>query len=380
MIGFESKKRSAGAIEQRHHDGTEEDTMYASIVDFSTESARHEAVRRRDPRAEGRFYYSVATTGVYCRPTCAARPARPENVGFHQSPEAAERAGFRPCLRCRPREASQADRQALIVERARRLIESSEGPVTLAALARGAGLSPFHLHRLFRRQLGMTPRQYAAAHRLRKVGDELRDGSSVTAAIYQAGYSSSSRFYETDSGALGMTPSEVRERGRGVEVRAVVRECSLGQVLVAATTRGVCAVAFGDDAGSVIEELRQRFPSAAVVDSDPSLDDLASRVIEMVEATGPAPALPLDLIGTAFQQKVWRALRDIPRGKTMSYAELARQIGTPRAARAVGTACGRNPVAVAVPCHRVVRDDGALGGYRWGLERKRTLLERERRG
>jgi AraC family transcriptional regulator of adaptative response/methylated-DNA-[protein]-cysteine methyltransferase len=350
--------------------------MHAPL--FPTEVARFDAIRRRDPSAEGRFFYSVATTGVYCRPTCAARLPRPENVAFHDSPEAAERAGFRPCKRCRPRDLPQGERHARVVDQVRRLIEGAEGALPLATLARKAGLSPFYLHRLFKRHLGLTPRQYAAAQRLHRVSEELREGASVTAAIYEAGYSSSSRFYESDSRALGMTPGEVRRKGEGVEVRAVVRACSLGQVVVAATPRGVCAVALGDDPADLLRQLRERFPGVALAEGG-DLDDLAARVVEMIDASGPVAGVPLDLAGTAFQQRVWRALRQIPRGETVSYAELARRVGAPGAVRAVGTACGQNPAAVVVPCHRVVRQDGTPGGYRWGVERKRALLERERR-
>jgi len=349
-----------------------------SRLDLSTEAARYEAVRRRDPRAEGRFFYSVMTTGVYCRPTCPARLALRENVAFHDSPDEAERLGFRACKRCRPREVPQLERHAKVVQAARELLESSDAPVGLAELATRVGLSPFYLHRLFKQHVGMTPHEYASAHRLQRVGEELRDGAAVTAAIYEAGYSSSSRFYESGSQALGMPPSDVRRGGEGVEMRAVVRACVLGRVLVAATSRGVCAIAFGDDDAPLLDELRVRFPRATVHASDDALDALAAEVVLMVDAAGLAANIPLDLMGTAFQQRVWRALRDIPAGTTTTYSEIAKRIGAPRAVRAVGTACGRNPVAVAVPCHRVLREDGALGGYRWGLERKKTLLARER--
>jgi AraC family transcriptional regulator, regulatory protein of adaptative response / methylated-DNA-[protein]-cysteine methyltransferase len=345
--------------------------------DFSTERARHEAVRRRDARAEGHFYYSVLTTGVYCRPTCPARLAKPENVAFHRTPAEAERAGYRPCKRCRPREVPQEMRHAQIIEAARRLIDTSKPVPKLDTLAKSAGLSAYYFHRLFKKQLGMTPREYAAAQRLMRVTEGLREGATVTAAIYGAGYASSGRFYD-GAGALGMTPSALRRGAEGVEVRAIVRECSLGHVLVAATARGVCAIAFGDGPAELQEVLRQRFPSARLQAPDPELDALASQIVDMIETPGTANRVPLDLIGTAFQQRVWRALRDIPLGTTATYAQIARRIGAPGAARAVGHACGKNPVAVAVPCHRVVREDGGLGGYRWGLGRKRALLERER--
>ncbi|HET6284391.1 MAG TPA: bifunctional DNA-binding transcriptional regulator/O6-methylguanine-DNA methyltransferase Ada [Polyangia bacterium] len=349
-------------------------------LEFSTDIARYQALLTRDARAEGRFFYAVATTGVYCRPTCTARLPRPENVAFYRTLQEVEAAGFRPCKRCLPRELPHARRLAEVVEAARALLESSEAPPRLAALAARVGLSAHYLHRLFKKQVGMTPREYAAARRFARVGTELRGGSDVTAAIYAAGYSSSSRFYERDSGALGMLPAEVRRGGRGVELRATVGSCSLGRLLVAATARGVSAIAFGDSDAVLLDDLRRRFPHAVIRSSDAALDALATQVVQMVDGAGMPADLPLDLIGTAFQQKVWRALRDIPRGATSSYADIARAIGAPRAVRAVGTACGKNPVAVAVPCHRVVRQDGALGGYRWGLPRKEALLARERSG
>jgi AraC family transcriptional regulator of adaptative response/methylated-DNA-[protein]-cysteine methyltransferase len=352
----------------------------AAMKPFDGDDARYDAIRRRDPRAEGRFYYGVVTTGVYCRPTCSARLALRANVRFHDTPEAAERAGFRPCQRCRPREPSPVERRLRLVEQARALLESAETPVKLADLAAGAGLSPFHFHRLFKDHVGMTPREYAAAARMRRFGQAVRDGrSTVTAAFYQAGYSSSSRFYEAGGrGALGMPPAALKRGGDGLQIRATVRRCSLGQVLVAATAKGVCAVMFDDDARALPGELRRRFPRATVAPADEALERLATAVVELVDRAGLAADIPLDLLGTAFQQRVWRALREIPRGTTVTYAELARRIGAPAAARAVGTACGANPVAVAVPCHRALRGDGGLGGYRWGLARKKALLARER--
>jgi AraC family transcriptional regulator of adaptative response/methylated-DNA-[protein]-cysteine methyltransferase len=348
-----------------------------SLPSFPTDEARYQAVRARDRRAEGQFYYGVVTTGVYCRPTCAARPALRANVRFHATAEEAERAGFRPCLRCQPRGPSPQQRQAELVAAARARIEASDGPVKLADLAAGAGLSPSHFQRLFRSQVGLTPREYAAACRLRRFDEEVRDGSTVTAAIHEAGYSSSSRFYE-GSGTLGMTPSQLRRGAAGLTIRWVIRPCSLGQALIAATPRGVCAIFLADRPDGLDTELRARFPRASLAPADSGLQELAAAVVKLIDSAGIAPELPVDLLGTAFQQRVWRALREIPRGTTVSYAELARRIGAPRAVRAVGTACGANPVAVAIPCHRVLRGDGALGGYRWGLGRKKALLARER--
>jgi AraC family transcriptional regulator of adaptative response/methylated-DNA-[protein]-cysteine methyltransferase len=355
---------------------TQASSDQTAVLDLSSEEGRYQAIRERDARADGRFYYAVVTTGVYCRPTCAARLAHRENVRFHDTPEAAERAGFRACKRCRPDE--PAAREARVVAKARALLEASESPVKLAELAAGAGLSPSHFHRLFRKQAGMTPQEYGAAARLRRFGEAVRGGSSVTEAIYEAGYSSSGRFYEA-GGALGMTPSELRRGGEGLRLRAVVRPCSLGQVLVAATPRGVCLIAFDDTPDALERELHRRFPRAEVDAADASVERLAAAVVAAVETGGTAD-IPLDLLGTAFQQRVWRALREIPRGATVTYAELARRIGAPQAVRAVGTACGANPVAPIVPCHRVLRGDGGLGGYRWGLARKKALLARERAG
>lgn len=344
---------------------------------FATDVARYAALERRDVRAEGSFWYSVASTGVYCRPTCAARLPRRENIAFHLTPGDAERAGFRACKRCRPAELSHHERQAELIAATRACLDQAHGPLSLAVLASQAGLSSSYLHRIFKRSLGVTPREYAAARRLRKVESELSAGTQVTAAIYQAGYASSSRFYESDSRALGLLPGELRRRGQGVAIRALVCACSLGRVLVGATIRGLCAVELGDEDGRLQEQLRLRFPQATLLDGDAGLAALAEQVVAVIDGAELGPTLPLDLMGTLFQQRVWRALGEIPKATTRSYSELARQLQAPAAARAVGAACGKNPIAVLIPCHRVLRDDGSLGGYRWGLERKQQLLARE---
>jgi AraC family transcriptional regulator, regulatory protein of adaptative response / methylated-DNA-[protein]-cysteine methyltransferase len=346
---------------------------------FEDDRARLAAVRRRDARADGQFYYAVLTTGVYCRPSCAARPARAENVRFYDTRDSAERAGFRACKRCKPERESATEDRDRVLALVRERLEKTDAPVSLAELAEAAQLSPYHLHRIFKKHVGMTPREYAAAVRLSRASSELRDGASVTQAIYEAGYSSSSRFYETGSGALGVTPRELRRGGAGVEVRSALRQCSLGKVLIAATSRGVCLIAFGDSERELSAELRERFPQADLQASNDEIEALADRVVGMIDRSELAPDLPLDLIGTAFQQRVWRALREIPAGETRSYTQIAKRVGSPGAVRAVGSACGKNPVAVVVPCHRVIRDDGELGGYRWGLDRKRALLARERK-
>ncbi|KMO30183.1 6-O-methylguanine DNA methyltransferase [Methylobacterium aquaticum] len=336
------------------------------------------AIARRDRAADGRFVYAVCTTGVYCRPSCAARPARPENVSIHPTCAAAEAAGFRACRRCRPNEASGPERQAEAVARACRLIEAAETPPALADLAAAAGSSPSHFHRVFKQVTGVTPRAYAAARQAARAAEGLRQAATVTEAIYDAGYGAASRFYAAAPGRLGMTPTAYRRGGEGAAIRFAVGPCSLGHVLVAATDRGVCAILLGDEPDALLRDLQDRFPKAALTGGDRDFEALVAQVVGLVEAPGTAATLPLDIGGTAFQQRVWQALRAIPPGRTATYAEIAQAIGAPSAARAVALACGANRLAVAIPCHRVVRQDGSLSGYRWGVARKRTLLARER--
>ena len=344
---------------------------------FSSDSVRWAAVVGRDRRADGVFYYSVRTTGVYCRPSCAARQARRENVSFHATPAEAERAGFRPCKRCRPDSHGLLETRAQAVARACRLIETAEEMPSLDALADVAGLSRFHFHRVFKTTTGLTPRAYAAAHRARRVRDELSRSERVTDAIYGAGFSSSGRFYATASEVLGMTPTDFRAGGDGAVIRFAVGECSLGSILVAATERGVCSILLGDEPDALARDLQRRFPNARVIGGDREFERLVAKVVGFVEAPGLGLDLPLDVRGTAFQQRVWQALREIPAGRTTTYTKLAERIGAPKAVRAVAGACASNAIAVAIPCHRVVRHDGGLSGYRWGVERKRRLLERE---
>jgi AraC family transcriptional regulator, regulatory protein of adaptative response / methylated-DNA-[protein]-cysteine methyltransferase len=348
-------------------------------ADYADAAARWAAVVGRDRAADGKFYYSVRTTGVYCRPSCAARPAKRENVAFHDSCEAAERAGFRPCKRCRPNEAAPELRRAEAIAKACRLIEEAEEIPSLDALARGAGLSRFHFHRIFKRVTGLTPRDYAAADRAKRVREELPKGGTVTAAIYDAGFNSSGRFYAEAAHRLGMTPSRFRGGGEGAAIRFAVGQCSLGAILVAATDKGVCAIMLGDRPEALVRSLEDRFDKANLIGGDRDFEQWVAKVVGFVEAPGLGLDLPLDVRGTAFQERVWRALREIPVGSTRSYAELARRIGRPGAVRAVAQACAANPIAVAIPCHRVVRADGELSGYRWGVERKRELLAREAR-
>lgn len=335
------------------------------------------AVTARDPAADGAFYYSVASTGVYCRPSCAARRARPENVCFHASREAAEQAGFRPCRRCRPDQPGLAAQRAAQVTAACRIIEQAESAPSLTALAQQVGLSAYHFHRVFKQATGLTPRQYAAAQREQRLRRQLGASDTITAAIFEAGYQANSRFYENSSAVLGMTPSRYRAGGADTEIRFALGQCALGAILVAQSGRGICAILLGDDPELLVRDLQDRFPHAALIGGDAGFERLVAQVVGFVEAPGVGLDLPLDVRGTVFQQRVWQALRQIPPGHTASYAEIARRIGAPKAVRAVAGACAANVLAVAIPCHRVVRTDGNLSGYRWGVERKRALLENE---
>jgi AraC family transcriptional regulator, regulatory protein of adaptative response / methylated-DNA-[protein]-cysteine methyltransferase len=348
-----------------------------ALVAATLNDPRWVAVQARDARADGRFFYSVRTTGVYCRPSCAARPARPENVAFHDSAVAAERAGFRPCKRCKPDQPSLQEQHAAMITASCRSIESAEIAPTLEQLAKPTGLSPFHFHRVFKAITGLTPKQYALAHRASRVRRELDRSDSVTTAIFDAGYNASSRFYETSNQVLGMTPSSYRAGGLDNDIHFAIGECSLGAILVAQSQRGVCAILLGDDPDALARDLQDRFPRANLIGGDRTFEQLVARVVGFVEAPAIGLDLPLDVRGTAFQQRVWQALREIPAGVTASYSEVAQRIGSPKAVRAVAQACAANTLAVAIPCHRVVRNDGALSGYRWGVERKRALLKRE---
>jgi AraC family transcriptional regulator of adaptative response/methylated-DNA-[protein]-cysteine methyltransferase len=342
-----------------------------------TEDEKYAALLRRDAACDGMFFYSVRTTGVFCRPGCAARPPRRENVGFHASIAAAERAGFRACKRCRPADPSQAACRAIAIARACRLIDSAEAAPKLADLAQAAGMSAFHFHRVFKQTTGVTPKAFAAASRAARMRAELSRNGTVTRAIYDAGYNAPSRFYEDAAARLGMTPRAWRAGGAGARIRFAVGACSLGAILVAATEKGVCAIDLGDDPEALLRGLQDRFPCAELVGADAAFERLVAQVVGLVEAPRLGQALPLDIGGTAFQQRVWQALQAIPPGRTVSYAALAASIGAPRSARAVAGACARNVLAVAIPCHRVVRSDGGLSGYRWGVARKRALLARE---
>lgn len=339
---------------------------------------RWSLVAARDGSADGKFYYAVTTTGVYCRPSCAARLARRENVSFFETCSAAEKAGFRPCKRCKPDQPSLTEQNACAVESICRLIDVSEEVPPLAALAERAGMSVYHFHRTFKAITGLTPKGYAVARRGRRLRGSLRASRTVTAAIFDAGFNSSSRFYERADQELGMDPRQFRNGGADMEITYGIAECSLGLVLVARSAKGVCAIFIGDDSAALVADLQDQFPRAAFIRQEPAYREIVGKVVDVIESPGARLDLPLDIRGTVFQQRVWTALQRIPAGTTASYAEIAEMIGAPKAVRAVARACGSNTLAVAIPCHRVVRADGAVSGYRWGVERKRSLLEREK--
>ena len=338
---------------------------------------RWTAVLARDTRFDGRFYYSVATTGVYCRPSCPARRPGRKHVRFHDTPALAEAAGFRACKRCKPDQASLRAQHEAKVAQACRLIEAADAPPTLDALAKAIGLSPHHFHRLFKAALGVTPKGYATAHRNKRARHALAQSATVTQAIYDAGFNSNGRFYATSTQTLGMTPRSFRAGGAGAEIKYAIGTCSLGSILIAASDKGVCAIPLGDAPSPLLEALHRQFARAQIVGGDKDFEALAAKVIAFVETPDIGLDLPLDIRGTAFQHRVWGALRRIPAGTTASYAAIAEAIGAPKSARAVAGACAANRLAVAIPCHRVVRGDGSLSGYRWGVERKRALLARE---
>lgn len=345
-----------------------------------TEDPRWARIVARDKSADGEFWYSVATTGVYCRPSCPSRRANPANVQLHDTLDQARATGFRPCRRCNPDGPSlEAGNAAMVADACRRIEQSEEEP-SLGELAAAAGRSAGYFHRVFKALTGLTPKGYAAAHRAARVRRGLEDGASVTTAIYDAGFNSSGRFYEKSTGMLGMTPTRYRAGGAGgadEEIRFAVGATSLGAILVASSQKGVAAILLGDDPDALVRELQDRFAKARLIGGDRDYEALVARIVGFVEAPALGLDLPLDVRGTAFQQRVWQALQDIPVGRTASYAEIARRIGAPKSTRAVAAACAANALAVAIPCHRVIRKDGALSGYAWGAERKRALLERE---
>ena len=342
-----------------------------------TDDPRWTRIVARDKSADGQFWYSVTTTGVYCRPSCPSRLANPLNVQIHDTLASAKATGFRPCKRCNPDGPSIETENAALVAKACRLVEESEEEPSLDELAEAVRRSPGYFHRVFKAATGLTPKDYAAAHRAKKVRDGLASGNRVTEAIYGAGFNSSGRFYEKSTGLLGMTPSQYRAGGANEEIRFAVGETALGAILVASSWKGVAAILLGDDPDELVRNLQDRFPKAHLIGADRKYEALVARVVGFVEMPEIGLDLPLDVGGTAFQQRVWQALQEIPVGETVSYAEIARRIGSPKSVRAVAGACAANALAVAIPCHRVVRNDGSLAGYAWGVERKRALLGRE---
>ncbi len=338
---------------------------------------RYAAITARDKAFDGKFVYSVVTTGVYCRPSCPSRLARRENMRFHASCADAERAGFRACKRCTPDAPPLAEQHARKIAEACRIIETAEEPPKLDDLAAEVGLSPYHFHRIFKSVAGVTPKAYAIAHRQRRLRDKLTRSTNVTEAIHEAGFNSSGRFYANADEILGMTPTDFRKGGQDTAMRFAVGACSLGAILVAATNKGIAAILLGDDPQALVRDLEDRFPNAELIGADRDFEEVVAKVVGLVEAPKTGLDLPLDVRGTAFQHRVWQALREIPVGSTATYAEIATRIGLPKAVRAVAAACAANRIAVAIPCHRVVRSDGALSGYRWGVERKRRLITRE---
>jgi AraC family transcriptional regulator, regulatory protein of adaptative response / methylated-DNA-[protein]-cysteine methyltransferase len=333
----------------------------------------------RDKSADGIFWYSVLTTGVYCRPSCPSRIANPKNVQIHSTLAEAKATGFRPCKRCNPDDRSADDETAVLVAKACRLIDNSEEELSLDALATRVGRSSSHFYRLFKATTGLTPKEYADAHRAARIREGLMKNTSVTEAIYDAGFNSSGRFYEKSKGLLGMTPTQYRTGGANEEINFALGQTTLGSILVASSKKGVVAILLGDDPDKLLRELQDRFPKAKLIGADKEYEKLVAHVVGFIEAPNQGLNLPLDIRGTAFQQRIWRVLQGIPAGKTVSYAEIAKKIGSPKLVRAVAGACAANNIAVAIPCHRVVRTDGSLSGYAWGIDRKRQLIDRERK-
>lgn len=352
---------------------------HAAAVSSLTPAERWRIILAHDRRYDGAFVYAVRSTGIYCRPSCPSRRPRRDRVAFFPAPEAAERAGFRPCRRCRPGEANGADpRVAMVREACRHIDAHPDQPANLALLSARAGTTPPRLVRAFRRVLGLTPRQYRDERRLSRFKAQLKERPAVGPAVYEAGYGSSSRVYERANAQLGMTPATYARGGRGMRIGYTIVPCPLGRLLVAATERGICRISLGESAASLEADLRREFAAADIHRDTVALDGWVGTILSHLDGAAPYLDLPLHLRATAFQRRVWEALRKIPYGATRSYRDVARSIGNPKATRAVARACATNPAALVIPCHRVIREDGGLGGYRWGLERKEQLLERER--
>lgn len=350
------------------------------ILPIDVNDPRWQAVLARDAAADEAFVYGVRTTGVYCRASSPSRLPRLENVEFFDTAEQAEAAGYRPSRRRATDQRHLAEQHAAQVTRACQLIEAAEAEPSLKQLAAHVGMSPYHFHRVFKAATGLTPKAYANARRAHKVRQQLTQPGTITDALYEAGYNSNSRFYEASNALLGMTPGDYRAGGSNASIRFAIAQCSLGALLVAQSARGVCAILLGEDPEALLHDLQDTFPKAELIGADAAFEQLVAKVVGFIEAPALGLDLPLDLRGTAFQQRVWQALRSIPAGSTASYADIAQRIGAPKAVRAVAQACAANSLAVAVPCHRVVRSDGNLSGYRWGVERKQALLDREKHG
>lgn len=340
---------------------------------YPSDQQRWQAVLEHDIRADGQFWYGVQTTGIYCRPACPSRRPKRENVTFYDSPQAAEAAGYRACKRCQPEKVGAASQA---VAQAQHLLDTAESTPSLAALANAVGMSPFHLQRIFKERLGLSPKQYAIQLRTEKLKAGLKRGMTVTTALYEAGHDSPATLYAPTTNQLGMTPREYQNGGTGLNIHFALTESQLGPMLVAATGRGLCAVRFGDT-NALKAELRAEYPNAELIEDAAPLQPYIQGILDYLSGQNPALNLKTDAPGTEFQKRVWDTLRQIPYGETRSYAELAEMIGDPKAVRAVASACARNPVALVVPCHRIVRKGGELGGYRWGIDRKKQLLESE---
>jgi AraC family transcriptional regulator of adaptative response/methylated-DNA-[protein]-cysteine methyltransferase len=353
-------------------------TSKGRLCAINITDTRWAAVTARDKSADGQFIYAVKSTGIYCRPSCPARLAKVENVCFYQTCEEAEKAGFRACKRCRPDQLSLKAQHTLTIIAACRVIESAEMAPTLKALANDAGMSVYHFHRVFKAIIGLTPKAYAHAHRAQRMRQQLIAKKSVTTAIFEAGYHSNSRFYEKSHEVLGMKPTNYRAGGRHMTLHFAVGSCSLGHIIVAQSERGICAIFLGDTPEKLVHELHTVFPQAHLIEGDKEFLQLLNQVIAYVDVPNQQWTLPLDIRGTAFQQRVWSALREIPWGETVSYTELARRLGAPKSVRSVARACATNLFAVVIPCHRVVRHNGELAGYRWGIKRKSILLQKEK--
>jgi AraC family transcriptional regulator of adaptative response/methylated-DNA-[protein]-cysteine methyltransferase len=348
-----------------------------STLPSVADDSRWARIVARDKTADGHLWYSVLTTGVYCRPSCPSRLANPENVQLHDTLESAKATGFRPCERCNPDGLSVEAENAAVVAKACRIIQETEQELSLEELAGTIGRSPSYFHRMFKAATGVTPKDYAAAHRATRVRHGLASGNTVTEAIYDAGFNSSGRFYEKSTDMLGMTPSQYRAGGANEEIKFAIGQTSLGAILVASTQKGVAAILLGDDPDELVRNLQDRFPKAQLIGADRDYEMLVAQVVGFVEAPRIGLNLPLDVRGTAFQERVWKALQEVPAGATVSYAEIARRIGAPKSVRAVAGACAANKLAVAIPCHRVVRNNGSLSGYAWGVDRKRALIDHE---